>query len=281
MPEVKRVECNRCPRNCKGARLCGGGGIVVAKIMKHYYEEPIISGTNGSGAVFFSGCNLRCCFCQNMAISHGYVGERFSPERLATELVSLSRSGVHNVNLVTAAHIVPEVACALQMAKSELSVPVVYNSSGYEGDIGALKGLVDVYLPDFKYFSPALAAKYSRAQDYPDVAMRSIADMYSQVGSPVIENGLIKKGVVIRHLVLPGCRKDSFNVLDIIAERFKDCLVSIMSQYTPEFNVGPKELDRKVTSFEYNSVIDYAVKLGLKGFMQDRSSASSAFTPEF
>lgn len=264
-----------------GARLCKVDGIVVAKVMKHFFEEPIISGKNGSGAVFFSGCNLRCCFCQNMAISHGKVGKSYSSSELADELMRLSESGVHNINLVTAAHIVPEVARALESIKDKLTVPVVYNSSGYEGDLSALNGLVDVYLPDFKYFSPNLAARYSRAYDYPEVAKRAIADMYAQVGTPVIEDGLIKRGVVIRHLVLPGCRFDSMAVLDYIADHFPDCLVSIMSQFTPEFNTGVKELDRRVTSFEYHSVIDHAVKLGLKGYMQDRSSASSAFTPEW
>lgn len=250
--------------------------------MKHYFEEPIISGTNGSGAVFFSGCNLRCCFCQNMAISHGQTGISYTPERLSNELIGLAQSGVHNINLVTAAHIVPLLAQSLKIAKRNgLGLPVVYNSSGYEGNIDALNGLVDVYLPDFKYFSSEISARYSRAPDYPQVAMRTIERMYDQVGAPVIENGLIKRGVVIRHLVLPGCRKDSMEVLSYIAEHFKDCLVSIMSQYTPKFNTGSKELSRKVTSFEYNSVIDYAVKLGLKGFMQDRSSASSAYTPDF
>lgn len=278
---MRSLKCVRCPRGCEKARLCGVDGIVVAKIMKHYYEEPIISGKNGSGAVFFSGCNLRCCYCQNMAISHGNVGEHLTPDQLADELLRLSESGVHNINLVTAAHIVPEVALALEKVKPRLTVPVVYNSSGYEGDISALNGLVDVYLPDFKYFSPDLSAKYSRAKDYPEVAIRTIAAMLDQVGPPVIENGLIKRGVVIRHLVLPGCRKDSFKVLDCIAERFQGCLVSIMSQYTPEFNVGGKELSRKVTSFEYDSVVSYAAELGLNGFMQDRSSASPIYTPDW
>ncbi len=275
------MECNRCPRHCKTTRLCGVDGIVVAKIMKHYYEEPIISGSNGSGAVFFSGCNLRCCYCQNMAISHGGMGKSYSPAALADELLRLGESGVHNINLVTAAHIVPEVARALEIAKPRLAVPVVYNSSGYEGDICALNGLVDVYLPDFKYFSSEYAARFSKASDYPEVAKRTISQMYEQVGAPVIEDGLIKRGMVIRHLILPGCRKDSMAILDYIAEHFGDCLISLMSQYTPEFNTGDKSLSRCVTSFEYNSVVDYAIKLGLNGFMQDRSSASPDFTPEW
>lgn len=205
-----QCQCTRCPRHCKSARLCGVDGIVVAKIMKHYFEEPVISGSCGSGAVFFSGCNLRCCYCQNRAISHGKVGKSYTPASLADELLRLNESGVHNIDLVTAAHIVPEVARALEYVKDRLTVPVVYNSSGYEGDLQALNGLIDVYLPDFKYLSASLAARFSKAPDYPEVAKRTIAAMYAQVGSPVIEDGLIKKGVIIRHLVLPGCRLDSF-----------------------------------------------------------------------
>lgn len=275
------MECNKCPRRCRSARLCGVDGIVVAKIMKHYYEEPIISGKCGSGAVFFSGCNLRCCYCQNKPISHGVVGKRYSPATLAEELLRLNESGVHNINLVTAAHIVPEVARTLELVKDKLTVPVVYNSSGYEGDLDALNGLIDVYLPDFKYFSSELAARFSKAPDYPPVAKKTLAQMYAQVGAPKIEDGLIKRGLVIRHLVLPGCRLDSMAVLKYISEHFSDCLVSIMSQYTPDFNTGDKSLSRRITSFEYNSVIDYAEKVGLKGFMQDRSSASTSFTPDW
>lgn len=249
--------------------------------MKHFFEEPCISGTLGSGAVFFSGCNLRCCYCQNMPVSHGCKGEIYSESRLADEILKLQDSGVHNVDFITAAHIVPEAASVLRRVKPFLKIPVIYNSSGYEGDIHELNGLVDVYLPDFKYFDGALAAKYSKAPDYPEAAKRTIAAMTEQVGEPVFENGLIKKGVIIRHLVLPGCRKDSMLVLDYIKRHFPSALVSIMSQYTPSFNRGPKELDRKVTSFEYNSVVDYAARLGLRGFMQDRSSATDSFTPDF
>lgn len=275
--------CCKCPRGCnldKG-RFCGIQGIKVAKIMKHYYEEPIISGTNGSGAIFFSGCNLRCCYCQNMPISHGLKGEYYTQEQLAEEIIKLQKSGVHNINLVTAAHLTTEVARILKMVKPQLNIPVVYNSSGYEGDLEVLNGLVDIYLPDFKYFDPILAEKYSHAPDYPEVAKKAIAQMIEQVGDVVIENGLIKKGVVIRHLVLPGHRADSIKIMEYINEHFTSAYVSIMSQFTPQFNVGPSELNRKVTSFEYNSVVDVAAKLGLKGFMQDRTSADTTYTPDF
>lgn len=276
--------CNKCPRGCNitnGVGFCGVKGLKVASIIKHYFEEPCISGTNGSGAIFFSGCNLRCCFCQNMPISHGQKGKDYSEEELIDEILNLQASGVHNINLVTASHLLPEVSEVLKAVKPKLTIPVVYNSSGYEGDLKILNGLVDVYLPDFKYFDPEPAKKYSHAADYPDVAKRAIAQMVEQVGDVVIESGLIKKGVIIRHLVLPGHRSDSIKIMEYIAKHFPSCYVSIMSQYTPQFNKGPRELNRTVTSFEYNSVVNAAVELNLGGFMQDRSSASSIFTPEF
>lgn len=249
--------------------------------MKHFFEEPCISGKEGSGAIFFSGCNLRCVYCQNKSISHGFSGKRYSPKELADEMIKLQDGGVHNINLVTAAHIKGEVAKALTIARRQLKIPVVYNSSGYEGDLGVLNGLIDVYLPDFKYFDGALSAKYSFAPDYPEVAKRAIKQMYEQVGEPVIENGLIKSGVIIRHLVLPGHKDDSINIIKYIADNFPRCRVSIMSQYTPEFFEGVGELKRRITTYEYNCVINAAVDLGLEGYMQDRCSATKAFTPNF
>ncbi|MCH5164583.1 MAG: radical SAM protein [Clostridiales bacterium] len=275
--------CNKCPRACNIdiGRVCGVGELKVAKIMKHYYEEPVISGANGSGAIFFSGCNLKCCFCQNMPISHGLKGEVYSVERLAEEIFKLQREGVHNINIVTASHLIAEVSEVLKIVKPNLTIPVVYNSSGYEGDLKPLSGLVDVYLPDFKYFDRTLAQNLSKAPDYPEVAKRAIAEMIDQVGEVKIEDGIIKRGVIIRHLVLPGHRDDSIKIMQYIAEHFPLAYVSIMSQYTPEFNVGPKELNRKVTAFEYNSVVNAAADLGLRGFMQDKSSACADFTPSF
>lgn len=276
--------CTKCPRGCKinnGVGFCGVKGLKVAKIMKHYYEEPCISGTNGSGAIFFSGCNLRCCYCQNMPISHGLKGEEFTVDRLAEEILSLQNSGVHNINLVTAAHFITEIAEVLKIVRPQLTIPVVYNSSGYEGNIEPLSGLIDVYLPDFKYMDSALSKRYSLAPDYPEVTKRTITDMIEQVGDVVIKDGLIEKGVIIRHLVLPGHRHDSIKILDYIAEHFPKAYVSIMSQFTPQFNVGPNELNRKVTAFEYNSVVNHAAELGLNGFMQDRTSATADFTPSF
>lgn len=275
--------CKNCPRGCdtdKG-RFCGVSGIKVAKIMKHFFEEPCISGTNGSGAIFFSGCNLRCCYCQNMPISHGGKGEEFSPQMLYDAILELQKDGVHNINLVTAAPVLPSVAEVLGAVKPHLHIPVVYNSSGYEGDISPLNGLVDVYLPDFKYFDGNLAKRYSAAPDYPEVAKKTIAAMCAQTGEAEFEGGLIKRGTIIRHLVLPSHRKDSINVIEYIAQNYPHALVSIMSQYTPQFNKGGRELDRRVTTFEYNSVVNRAAELRLKGYMQDRSSASSVFTPEF
>lgn len=276
--------CDICPRKCRkngGLGFCGVNRIVVAYSGVHKYEEPIISGTNGSGTIFFSGCNLKCCYCQNVKISHSDIGEVYSPERLAELMSDLAKTGVHNINLVTAAHIRPLVAAALKMAKPFLNIPVVYNSSGYEGDISDLEGLVDVFLPDFKYFSADTAKKLSLAPDYPSVAKRVIKDMVRQQSEVVIEDGLIKKGVIVRHLVLPTLKNESIQILGYIKENFPTALVSVMSQYTPSFNRGAHFLDRKVTSLEYNAVIDYAAKNGLKGFMQDRSSASAVYTPKF
>ncbi len=281
--EIIVAICNKCPRKCdldKG-RFCGTEKLKVALIMKHFYEEPCISGKNGSGAIFFSGCNLRCCFCQNMPVSRGQKGEIYSEQRLIDEILKFQDGGVHNINLVTAAHLKDEVAKVLAAVKPRLNIPVVYNSSGYEGDLSVLDGLVDVYLPDFKYFDSSIAAKYSAAPDYPEVAKRVIKQMIGQVGEVEIKDGLIKKGVIIRHLVLPGHRADSIKIVEYIAENFPSAYVSIMSQYTPEFNVGPSELNRRVTSFEYNSVVNRAAELNLRGFMQERTSASKVYTPEF
>lgn len=275
--------CDNCPRKCditKG-RFCGVDGLKIAKIMIHYYEEPCISGTKGCGAIFFSGCNLRCCYCQNRPISHGLKGEFYTVDELCNEILKLQDSGAHNIELITAAHLKKHVAEVLARVRPKLHIPVIYNSSGYEGDLSVFNGLIDVYLPDFKYLNVKLGARYSAAPDYPRVAIKTISQMIEQVGEVIMENGLIKKGVIIRHLVLPGHRDDSIAIMRYIAKRFPSCLVSIMSQYTPEFLCGAPELNRKVTSFEYNSVVNAAYNFGLKGYMQDKTSATKAFTPEF
>ena len=283
-------KCDICPRRCGADRENGVGfcGVKeqfkVAKIMIHRGEEPVISGTRGSGAVFFSGCNLRCVYCQNMQISRGGNGKYFLPEELEKEIFALEEKGVHNIDFITAAHYAVPLARLLERIKPRLKVPIVYNSSGYE-DVERLKkldGLVDVFLPDFKYCSVEAAQKYSSAPDYPSVAVAAIGELVRQRGKAVIEDGLIKSGVIIRHLVLPQMRKDGIEIMRIIAEKFPQALVSVMRQYTPSFNCSDYgELDRKVTSFEYESVVKEAARLSLSGFMQEKGCESSELTPDF
>lgn len=288
--EISYKNCKICPRECGADRttstgFCGGRDkALVAKIMRHLYEEPCISGTRGSGGVFFSGCNLRCNYCQNRDISFSLTGEELTAEELAIKFLELQGMGVHNVNLVTATPYLPTVIPALRKAKeSGLKIPVVYNSGGYEKreTVAALASLVDVWLPDFKYFDGSLAAKYSRAPDYPERAIPAIDEMVKACGEVVIEDGLIKRGVIIRHLVLPSHRDDSEKVLQTISERWGNALVSLMRQYTPEFAAPECDLKRRVTTFEYRSLLRLAENLGLRGYFQDAESASAAFTPDF
>lgn len=283
--------CGLCPRECGADRrsalgYCGcGGTAVVSKVMLHCWEEPPISGDRGSGAVFFSGCNLRCNYCQNRDISFAVRGAPRTAEQLSGDFLRLVGDGAHNINLVTATPYLPTVITALRIAKlGGLTVPVVYNTGGYEKveAVEALGSHVDVWLPDFKYMSAELSAKYSAAPDYPDVAVNAIDAMVRQAGAPVIENGLIKRGVIIRHLVLPGHRDDSVRVVREIARRWGGrVLVSLMRQFTPEFASPDCDLKRRVTSFEYNAVLDAAAECGLNGFCQDADSATAAFTPDF
>ena len=288
--------CFICPRECGAKRELGEIGVcgqsdkmLVSRIALHPYEEPPISGTKGSGTVFFCGCSLGCVFCQNKDISRsGAIGEELTPMELADKMLWLEESGAHNINLVTAAHFVPNVAEALRIARASLRIPVVYNSSGYEKaeTLKLLDGLVDVYMPDFKYFSPNLAKKYSNAPDYAEVATAALGEMYRQVGECVFdENGLLLRGMIVRHLVLPSSREDSKSVLRHLASILPTdkILLSLMSQYTPDFALDceHKELHRRLTSFEYSSVADVALELGFDGFFQKRSSATKKFTPDF
>lgn len=280
-----------CPRACgtdrrNGRGYCGAPAeTVVAKVMLHKWEEPCISGEHGSGAVFFSGCNLRCSFCQNRDISFALKGERVNDERLAEIFLGLRDKGAHNINLVTATPYLPAVINALRTARAQgLDIPVVYNTGGYEmpETVEALSKVVDVWLPDLKYCDSALSAKYSRASDYPEVALRAIDRMVKFAGAPVIENGLIKRGVIVRYLVLPGYRRDGEAVLRTIAERWGGkVLLSLMRQFTPDFASPDCDLKRRVTSFEYNSLLSLALSLGLDGYFQDASSAVASFTPNF
>ena len=253
--------------------------------MVHRFEEPPISGTRGSGAIFFGGCNLGCVYCQNAEISVRAAGKPTTAAELEKIIFDLEEKGVHNIDLITAAHFVPYLAPVLENIKPKLSIPIVYNSGGYEKPetLRLLDGLIDVYLPDYKYRSSELAKKFSFAPDYPEVAEAALEEMTRQQPEFVTDDsGIAKRGVIVRHLVLPAHRDDSIAVMRLLAGRFPTVKLSLMRQYTPEFN-RPKyrELNRRVTSFEYNSVVDEAVRLGLDGFIQDASSATAAFTPDF
>ena len=286
--------CRLCPRNCGADRTNGQTGVCgmpeilyISRCAPHMWEEPPISGTRGSGTVFFSGCNLRCVFCQNRTISREGVGHPVTEDELITKMLDLQEQGVHNVNLVTPTHYTAQLARLLEKLKPRLHIPVVWNSSGYES-VEALRmvdGLVDIYLPDFKYMSPELAASYSAAPDYADRATEAVLEMYRQVGKYRESNRLAEKGVIIRHLVLPGCRADSMAVLRHIADILPayDIRISVMRQYTPDFAMDcpHKNLHRRVTDFEYTSVLDEAARLGLEGYSQGKDAADRVFTPDF
>ena len=284
--------CNLCPRKCNACRtehqgngFCGAGTLpVVARVAPHFGEEPCISGTKGSGTVFFSGCTLKCVFCQNYEISDGHKGRAVTPKELADCYKRLEEQGVHNINLVTADHYVNAVAESLDIYKP--SVPVVYNCSGYTSPktLSILDGLVDIYLPDFKYSDDALAIKYSSAPNYVNTASAAIKEMIFQVGTPVIdEDGMMKKGVIVRHLILPSHTKNSLGVLDIIKRSYdKQVLVSLMCQYVPvnKAHDFPK-INRTITRREYDKVKSELYALGLDGFTQDLTSASTDFIPDW
>ena len=283
------TSCRLCPRACGVDRTektgaCGVRGLKIARAALHFWEEPPISGQKGSGTVFFSGCSLRCCFCQNEKISHQGFGREIPVARLAEIFLELQARGAHNLNLVTPTQFVPWIIEALELAGKNLQIPVVYNSSGYETveTLALLEGYVDVYLPDFKYFSPALSAAYSGAPDYFAAASRALLEMARQQPAPVLEGGLLRRGLLIRHLVLPGAYRDSLALLDWLARHVdpKAVLISLMCQYTP-MRSDPPELNRRVTSFEYRKVVDRALELGFQGFTQSRSSARETYTPPF
>ncbi len=263
-----------------------GAETVVARTMLHMWEEPCLGGEGGSGAVFFSGCNLRCSYCQNRDISFALVGRRMTDEELADEMLALQLKGAKNIDLITAAPYLPSVIAALESAKARgLTVPVVYNTSGYETEdaVRMLAPYVDIWLPDFKYASSALAAKYSHAADYPAVAYAAISLMARLAGSPVFgDDGMIKRGVIVRHLVLPGHRDDSAEAVRKIASLGRGkVLLSLMRQYTPQFAGDDCDLKRRVTTFEYESVLEVARVAGLGGYCQSAQSATSAYTPDF
>ena len=287
--------CIQCPRRCGVDRARGEYGkcgvsstIRIARAALHLWEEPAVSGSRGSGTIFFSGCNLRCVYCQNYDVSHAGKGREITPEQLGEIMLELQSQGAHNINLVTPTHFADRIISVLRTVKKKLYVPVVYNTSGYERPetIDRLEGLIDVYMPDLKYYSASLSRDYSGAADYFVVARAAILRMQKQVGRPELdENGLIRKGVIVRHLVLPGCRKDSIELMQQLGRMFApgDILLSLMSQYTPDFaqNCVFDNLHRRVTTLEYETVLNEAMKLNFDGFYQSKSSATAAFTPKF
>jgi len=252
------------------------------------WEEPCISGTNGSGTVFFSGCNLKCVFCQNYKISQEQWGTEYDASGLAEIFMSLEAQGAHNINLVNPTHFIPVIAEAIDIARERgLKLPFVYNTNGYETieSLKTLEGRIQVYLPDIKYFSSEASMKYSGASNYFEICREAVLEMYRQVGIPKFDEcGIIIKGLIIRHLILPSLSKDSLKVLEFISHNFsKNIFVSIMSQYIPYYKVNEyPEINRKLTKFEYDRVLDYFSQSGLtEGYMQERESASNAFIPDF
>lgn len=288
-------DCTLCPRNCHIDRTNGRKGycreteeVVVARAALHMWEEPCISGEKGSGAVFFSGCPVGCVYCQNKTISRGLTGKKITLERLSEIFLELQEQGANNINLVTPSHYVPQIITALSLARQKgLELPIVYNCGGYEKveTLKLLEGLVDIYLPDFKYISPEIAKKYSNCADYFDYASAAIQEMLRQVGEPAFaENGIMEKGVIVRHLVLPGCLEDSKAVIRWLHQTFGDSIyISIMSQYTPLPGIEKyPELNRKITPAEYDELVDFAVSMDVvNAFVQDGETAKESFIPEF
>lgn len=288
------TNCNLCPRRCgvnrtKRVGFCGAGEKVrIALVSLHQWEEPCLVGAKGAGTVFFSYCSLRCVYCQNHAISHGGQGVEVTTERLAEIFLEQQARGAATLDLVTPTHYVPQIIAALDIAKARgLTLPVVYNSSAYENveTIEALKGYVDVYLPDMKYMSAASGGEYSAAADYFAVASAAITRMVEQVG-PVqfAADGQLRRGVLVRHMVLPGHRHESMDIVKWLWETFgKTVQVSLMNQYTPMYKAAEhKPLNRRLTTFEYDSVVDYALQLGMENaYIQERRSASAEFVPDF
>lgn len=288
-------DCTLCPRECHVERSAGKKGfcgmdetIYLARAALHMWEEPCISGTKGSGAVFFSGCGLRCCFCQNHDIAIGSRGLAVSVERLGEIFLELKEKGAANINLVTGAHYVPQIIEALNLARMQgMDLPVVYNSSGYEKleTLKLLEGYVDIYLPDLKYMESDLARKFSHAPDYVETAKAAIKEMVRQSGRCQFgEDGYIRRGTIVRHLILPGYTRNSRKVLRYLHETYgEEIYISIMNQYTPVREFGEfKELNRKVTKREYEKVLNAAVDMGIQnGFMQEGETASESFIPEF
>lgn len=291
------TDCQLCPRMCHADRtrrtgFCQSGPTAkIARAALHHWEEPCISGSRGSGTVFFSGCTLGCCFCQNFTISHERFGKEVTSEKLSAIFLRLQDQGAHNINLVTATHYLPSVTAALKLARPFLTIPVVYNCGGYERPeiIKALASYVDVWLPDLKYYSSSLSLCYSGAEDYFSQASQAISQMVRQSRPPVTDaDGILQSGVIIRHMVLPGAKEDSLHLLRWIKDTLPEgqYYLSLLSQYTPFYLAKDTEkypeLKRRITTYEYEKVVDFAIELGLThGWMQEKSSAQEEYTPPF
>lgn len=290
--------CNLCPRNCQVHRQAGEKGycmsdhkLIAARAALHMWEEPCISGKTGSGTVFFSGCNLRCVYCQNYEIAKGLKGKEITVSRLADIFLEIQSQKAANVNLVTPDHYMIEIVQALQLAREKgLNLPVVYNCSGYAKNevIESLKGIVDIFLTDFKYMDPAPAKKYSQAPDYPEVAKKALKAMVKTAGRPSFDrNGMMQSGVIVRHLLLPGHKRNAKEVIRYVYETYgDDVYLSLMNQYTPFDRLKEREdlreLCRRVTKREYEAVVDYALSLGIKNaFIQEGETAKESFIPDF
>lgn len=291
----KYENCLLCPRKCGINRRTGQTGVCgvsseikVARAALHYWEEPCISGKRGSGAVFFSGCSLHCVFCQNREISDGKAGKVISKERLSDIFMELADKGANNINLVTPGQYIPDIVWAVNDAKSRgMKLPIIYNTSGYENvtELKLLEGIVDVYLPDFKYMDSTLSARYSRAKDYPSVAKQALSEMVRQQPDVVIDDakGLIQKGVIVRQLLLPGHVNDAKAVLKYLYDTYHNHVyISMMSQFTPIALKDYPEINRTVTRREYERLVDYALEIGItNAFIQEGDVAKDSFIPAF
>ena len=286
--------CKLCPRNCGINRtekigFCGAGEkIRVALVSLHKWEEPCISGENGAGTIFFSHCNLKCVYCQNFKISSEGYGKKISVERLAEIFLEQQQRGATNIELVTPTHYTPQICAALDTAKTRgLNIPIVYNTNAYENlsTLDLLKNRVDIFLPDLKYFDDGAAKIFSNAPNYFSVATAAIQKMFELVGECKFDSAQnLTRGVIVRHLILPNFRRDSFKILDWLQKTFGDKIfISLMNQYTPLFRAGEfKKINRRLTTFEYNSVVNYAVDIGIKNcYIQIGKTADEKFVPNF
>lgn len=290
---ISYSDCRLCPRQCGVDRhsvlgFCRQSDKVkIARADLHFWEEPCISGESGSGTVFFSGCTLRCCFCQNHEISHDGKGYEITVKELSDIFLQLQEKGANNINLVSPTPFVPSIIEAIDLAKPKLSIPIIYNCGGYESleTIKMLDGYIDIYLPDLKYFDGQYASKYSDCKDYFNTSFAAIIAMQKQVGKPVYdEKGIMKKGVIVRHLALPTLRHDSIRLIEALGKQFSkdEIVLSVMSQYIPLYKACEhKEINRRISTFEYNSILEAAEQFGFDGYSQERSSSQEVYIPPF